>query len=196
MKMRLLIALLMLSAICIGNLNAEELAFYQKETDRWWSVFGEAHPKTGQVTCYGRATKNDGSFIQIHRSLIDGEVWAIVHGTEWEIQGGDGGSLRWNFFGGGNTGLVASATFDFALKDKNTILIQQIEPRKFSDALWNARYFTLVMPGNIPNMSMSFESKGASMLTGLTDCVKLNEKKYKNFKPSLEKVPDAVKETL
>jgi len=34
------------------------------------------------------------------------------------------------------------------------------------------------------------------MLTSLAECVKQNEKKYKNFKPSLEKVPDAVKEQL
>ena len=54
----------------------------------------------------------------------------------------------------------------------------------------------LVMPGDVPNMSVSFESKGSSMLSALAECVKQNEKKFKNFKPSLEKVPDAVKEQL
>ncbi len=85
---------------------------------------------------------------------------------------------------------------NYILKDKNTILILQIEPKKFSEALWNARYFTLVMPGNVSNLSLSFESKGGSMLTSLAECVKQNETRYKNFKPSLEKVPDAVKEQL
>ncbi|MGY3487953.1 hypothetical protein ACVW1C_005836 [Bradyrhizobium sp. USDA 4011] len=93
-------------------------------------------------------------------------------------------------------GLVGGANFDYVLKDKNTILILQIDPKDFSQALWNARYFTLVMPGNVPNISISFGSKGGSMLSALAECVKRNEAKYKNFKPSLEKVPDSVREQL
>ena len=52
------------------------------------------------------------------------------------------------------------------------------------------------MPDNLQNLSVSFESKGSSMLAALAECVKLNETKYKSFKPPLEKVPDAVKEHL
>src|SRR5947209_1961169 len=105
MILRLIIALL-LSAFLIGDLNAEELSFYEKETDKWWTVFGGANAETGQ-------NKKDGSFIQIHRSLVDGEVWAIVHDTEWEIQGPDRGQLRWNFFNGLKNGLIAGANFDY-----------------------------------------------------------------------------------
>ena len=89
-----------------------------------------------------------------------------------------------------------AADFEYVVKDKNTILILQIIPKHFSEAIWNARYFTLVMPDNLQNLSLSFESKGSSMLTALADCVKKNEKKYQDFKPSLEKVPDLVKERL
>lgn len=195
MKLRLIIALL-LSAFWTADINAEALSFYEKDADNWWTVFGKANVETGQATCFGRANKKDGSFIEIHRSLVDGEVWAIVHDTEWEIQGPERGQLRWNFFNGLKNGLIAGANFDYILKDKNTILMLQIEPKNFSEALWNARYFTLVMPGNVPNMSLSFESKGSSMLSSLVECVKQNETKYKNFKPSLEKVPDSVKEQL
>ena len=195
MKLRLIIALL-LSAFWTADINAEALSFYEKDADNWWTVFGKANVETGQATCFGRANKKDGSFIEIHRSLVDGEVWAIVHDTEWEIQGPERGQLRWNFFNGLKNGLIAGANFDYILKDKNTILMLQIEPKNFSDALWNARYFTLVMPGNVPNMSLSFESKGSSMLSSLVECVKQNETKYKNFKPSLEKVQDSVKEQL
>jgi hypothetical protein len=193
--MRFIIALL-LSAFCVGDLNAEKLSFYKNETDNWWTVFGGADTETGQATCWGRANKKDGSFVEIHRSLVDGELWAFVHNTEWEIQGPDQGSLRWNFFSGRKDGLIAGANFDYVLKDKNTILILKIEPQNFLEALWNARYFTLVMPGNVTNLSLSFETKGGSMLTSLAECVKQNEKKYRNFKPSLETVPDAVKEQL
>lgn len=195
MTMRLTIALL-LSAFWTADLNADGLSFYEKDTDNWWTVFGKANAETGQATCFGRANKKDGSFIEIHRSLVDGEVWAIVHDTEWDIQGPDRGQLRWNFFNGLKNGLIAGANFDYVLKDKNTILMLQIEPKNFSEALWNARYFTLVMPGNVPNMSISFESKGSSMLSAMAECVKQNEKKFKNFKPSLEKIPDSVKEQL
>jgi hypothetical protein len=192
--MRLLIALL-LSILCLRHLNAEEITFYHKETDSWWSVFGGADADTGQATCYGRANKKDGSFIQIHRSLVDGEVWAIIHNTAWEIEGQDRGQLRWNFFGAKGL-LVNGADFEFIVKDKNTVLVLQIEPKHFSEAIWNTRYFTLVMPGNLQNMSASFESKGSTMLVALAECVKQNDAKYKDFKPSLEKLPDAVKEQL
>ena len=195
MKLRLIIALL-LAALRIDNLNAEEFPFYKKETDDWWTVFGGANADTGQATCYGSAHKKDGSFIQIHRSLVDGEVWAIVHDTEWDIQSPNGGSLRWNFFNGLKNGLIAGADFDYILKDKNTILILQIDSKNFSQALWNSRYFTIVMPGNVPNISVSFERNGSSMLSALAECVKQNEAKYKSFRPSLEKVPDSVKEQL
>ncbi|MGY4155606.1 hypothetical protein ACVINW_001448 [Bradyrhizobium sp. USDA 4461] len=195
MKLRLIIALL-LFAVPIGSLGAEELPFYRKETDDWWTVFGGANAETGQATCYGSAHKKDGSFVQIHRSLVDREVWAMVHDTAWEIQGPERGLLRWNFFNGLKNGLIGGADFDYVLKDKNTILILQIAPENFSQALWNARYFTLVMPGNVPNMSVSFGSKGASMLSAIAECVKENESNYKNFKPSLDKVPDSVKERL
>jgi hypothetical protein len=195
MNMRLIVALL-ISALCLHPAHAEEQTFYQKDTDNWWTVYGGANTETGQATCWGRANKKDGSFMEIHRSLVDREVWAFVHDPEWEIQGPDQGSFRWNFYNGLKGGLIAGADFEFVVKDKNTILILQIEPKKFSEALWNARYFTLVMPGNLPNLSLSFESKGSTMLAALAECIKQNEEKYKNFRPSLEKVPDAVKEQL
>jgi hypothetical protein len=193
--MRLIIALL-LSAVYVVNLNAEEITFYQKDTDRWWSVTGGAQADTGQATCYGQAAKKDGSFVQIHRSLVDGEVWAFVHDTAWEFDAQDGGVLRWNFFSTNRDGLIDGANFDYVAKDKNTILILRITPERFSEVMWNARYFTLVMPGNLQNLSLSFESKGSSMLTALAECVKQNQKKYNDFKPSREKVPDSVKEQL
>ena len=193
--MRLIMAVL-LSIICIGDLNAEELTFYRQDTDRWWSVTGGAETDTGQATCYGQASKKDGSFIQIHRSLVDGEVWAFVHNTAWEFDTRDGGMLRWNFFSANKDALIDGANFDYAVKDKNTILILQIMPKRFSEVMWNARYFTLVMPGNLQNLSLSFEQKGSSMLAALAECVKQNETKFKTFKPSLETVPNSVKEHL
>ena len=79
------IALLFMTAF-ISPISAKDVVFFQKETDKFWAVFGEAETETGQVTCYGRANKKDGSFIQIHRSLVDGEVWAIIRNTAWEIK--------------------------------------------------------------------------------------------------------------
>ena len=124
------------------------------------------------------------------------ELWAFIHDTEWEISGHDRGELRWNFFGANKSGIVGGFDFEYIVKDKNTILILQIKPKPFSDALWNAKYFTLVMPGNLSNLFFGFENKGASMLAVLAECIKENQQTYKDFKPSLEKVPDAVKEQL
>ncbi|MGE0288546.1 MAG: hypothetical protein AB7I42_19115 [Bradyrhizobium sp.] len=193
--MRLIIALL-LSLACIAPLTAEDVVFYQKETDKFWSVFGEADTETGQVTCYGRANKRDGSFIQIHRSLVDGELWAIIRNTAWEIDGSGRGTLRWNFYSANKDSFIDGTEFTYEIRNKNTILILQINSKRFTEVLWNTRYFTLVMPGNLQNLSVSFERKGSSMLDALAECVAKNEKTYKNFKPSLEKIPEAVKDKI
>jgi hypothetical protein len=192
---RLIIALL-LSFVCIAPASAESINFYKKETDKFWSVYGDADTETGQATCYGSVSKKDGSWIQIHRSLVDGQLWAIVRHTAWEIKGEGRGTLRWNFYSSNKDAFIDGTEFTYDIRNKNTILILQIAPKRFSEVLWNTRYFTLVMPGNLQNLSVSFERKGSSMLEAIADCVAKNEKTYKNFKPSLEKIPEAVKEKI
>lgn len=194
-RIRLIIALL-LSFVCIAPANAESINFYKKETDKFWSVYGDADTETGQATCYGSVSKKDGSWIQIHRSLVDGELWAIARHTAWEIDGDGRGTLRWNFYSANKDSYIDGTEFTYDIRNKNTILILQIAPKRFSGVLWNTRYFTLVMPGNLQNLSVSFERKGSSMLDALAECVAKNEKTYKNFKPALEKIPDAVKDKI
>ena len=194
-RIRLIIALL-LSFVCIAPANAESINFYKKETDKFWSVYGDADTDTGQATCYGSVSKKDGSWIQIHRSLVDGELWAIARHTAWEIDGDGRGTLRWNFYSANKDSYIDGTEFSYDIRNKNTILILQIAPKRFSEVLWNTRYFTLVMPGNLQNLSVSFERKGSSMLDALAECVAKNEKTYRNFKPALEKIPDAVKDKI
>ena len=159
-------------------------------------MYGDADTETGQVTCYGSVSKKDGSWIQIHRSLVDGELWAIARHTAWEIEGDGRSTLRWNFYSANKDAFIDGTEFTYDIRNKNTILILQISPKRFSEVLWNTRYFTLVMPGNLQNMSVSFERKGSIMLDALAECVAKNEKAYKNFKPALEKIPDAVKDKI
>ncbi len=187
---------LLLSFACIAPANAESINFYKKETDKFWSVYGDADTETGQATCYGSVSKKDDSWIQIHRSLVDGELWAIARHTAWEIESEGRGTLRWNFYSSNKDAFIDGTEFTYDIPNKNTILILQIAPKRFSEVLWNTRYFTLVMPGNLQNLSVSFERKGSSMLDALAECVAKNEKTYKNFKPALEKIPDAVKDKI
>ena len=193
--MRVIIALV-LSAVFSHSVRAEKVTFHQKETDSWWSVYGEADTETGQATCYGSANKKDGSFIQIHRSLVDGELWAIIRNTAWEIGTEGRRELRWNFYRSGKDAFIDGTEFTYEIKNKNTILILQIKSKRFTEVLWNTRYFTLVMPGSLQNLSVSFERKGSYMLEAIAECVAKNEKTYKNFKPVLEKIPDAVKDKI
>lgn len=177
--------------------TAEEITLFEKETDKFWSVLGGAETNTGQATCFGRAQKKDGSYIQIHRSLVDGELWVIVHNSDWEIKTDSKGILRWNFYrGGSKDSLIDGANFDFQVKNKNTILILGIAPKRFSEIIWNTRYFTLIMPGDLVNLSMGFETRGSTMLDALAECIRLNEKAYKDFKPTLQKIPDSVRERI
>lgn len=121
---------------------AESLNFYKKETDKFWSVYGDADTDTGQVTCYGSVGKKDGSWIQIHGSLVDGELWAIARHTAWEIEGDGRSTLRWNFYSANKDAFIDGTEFTYEIRNKNTILILQIAPKRFSEVLWNARYFT------------------------------------------------------
>ena len=192
--MRTIIVLVLLT-LC-SPVCAESINFYKKETDKFWSVYGDADTETGQATCYGSANKKDGSWIQIHRSLVDGELWAIIRNTAWEIDGEGRAILRWNFYSANKDAFIDGTEFTYEVKNKNTILILQITSNRFSEVIWNTRYFTLVMPGNLQNLSVSFERKGSSMLDALAECVAKNEKKYKDFKSSMERVPDTVKDKI
>jgi hypothetical protein len=191
----MLVLFVLLLSTLIVPAHAEPVDFFHRETDKFWSVSGGAGSETGQATCYGSATKKDGSFVEIHRSLVDGEVWAIIHDTAWEIQNEERGTLRWNFFGRYDA-LIDGSDLQFVVKDKNTVLILRITPQPLSEVIWNTRYFTLVMPGNLHNLSVSFETRGSSMLNALAECINQNKAKYEDFKPAQEKVPDSVKKQL
>jgi hypothetical protein len=116
--------------------------------------------------------------------------------TAWEIETEGRGVLRWNFYSANKDAFIDGAEFTYEIRNKNTILIMQITPKRFTEVIWNTRYFTLVMPGNLQNLSVSFERKRSSMLDALAECVAKSEKKYKDFKPSMEKAPDAVKDRI
>lgn len=189
-----IIALMLFASITAAE--AEQVSFYEKDTDKFWTVFGGANTETGQATCYGAASKKDGSFIQIHRSLVNGELWAIIGNTAWEIDGEGGGTARWNFFRDGKEAFIDGTNFTYNIKNKNTILVLDINSKRFAEVLWKTRYFTLVMPGNLQNFSVSFERRGSSMLDALSECVFLNEKKFKDFKPASEKIPESVRDRI
>lgn len=129
------IALLIMFAWITAAL-AEEVSFYEKYTDKFWTVYGGANTETGQATCCGSAKKKDGSFIQIHRSLVDGELWAIIRNVGWEIEGEGKGTARWNFFREGKDAFVDGTDFTYEVKNKNTILILDINSKRFAEVLW------------------------------------------------------------
>lgn len=64
--------------------------------------------------------------------------------------------------------------FTYDIRNKNPILILQIAPKRFSEVLWYTSCFTLIMPGNLQNLSVRFERKGSSMLDALAECVAKN----------------------
>jgi hypothetical protein len=110
----------------IGERAQKRKNFYKKETDKFWSVCGDADTETGQATCYGSVNKKDGSWIQIHRSLVDGELSAIARHIAWEIEGDGRGTLRWNFYNANKDAFIDGTNFTYDIRNKNTILILQI----------------------------------------------------------------------
>ena len=193
--MRLRIALLLLAAWATTSV-AEEMTFFEKETDNFWAVAGAAESNTGQATCYARAKKKDGSFIQIHRSLVNGELWAIIRNTDWDFVTNGKAALRWNFYRSlRKDSLIDGGDFEYEVKNKDTILILDIKSKRLIEVMWSTRYFTLVMPGNLSNLSFSFERAGSATVNALSECIKLNEQKYKDFKPT-DKVPDAIRDRI
>ncbi len=190
------LAALVVTALLSSVAYAEQKTFYSKQTDPFWSVTGANDTSTGQADCFAEADRKDGSTIQIHRSLVTGELWAVIHGIEWDIQSKDG-TLRWNFYGPGSKGdLIAGTDFHYEVSDKNTVLVLNITPNAFSEAFWNSTFFAIIMPGNLSNLRFDFESKGNKMLSALAECIKKNEKTFKDTRQPLEKIPDSIKEQL
>lgn len=195
--MRRTFALLVAMALC-GAAQAGEgyFAFYKKDADKYWDVFGDGDKERGQVTCYADTRSRDGSVVQIHRSLSDGEVWMFVKNTDWEIpaEAGISGTAHVNYYNA-NGRLIDGGDFEYLVKDKNTILILQIKGKKLADNLWNTKRMAFVMPGNLSNFAVGFE-KPREVLRGISECVAQNETKYKGYKGESEKAPPEVKDKI
>jgi hypothetical protein len=190
------LAALVVTTLLSSVAHTEQKTFYSRQTDPFWSVTGANDTSTGQADCFAEADRKDGSTIQIHRSLVTGELWAVIHGIEWDIQSKNG-TLRWNFYGPGSKGdLIAGTDFHYEVSDKNTVLVLNITPNAFSEAFWNSTFFAIIMPGNLSNLRFDFESKGNTMLSALAECIKKNEKTFKDTRQPLEKIPDSIKEQL
>ena len=173
--MRLAIAFL-LSIFWIGSVHAKDVIFYEQHPDKFWVVKGVARD-SGQATCYGEANMKDGSYVEIHRSLVDGELWGAVHNILWEMNPTGGGTLRLNFYSGNN---VNGGDFRYQVRDKNTILILALDEKSFAEVSRGASHFTLVMPDNLKNITFSFERTGGPLLAAITECVEQNAKNYQN----------------
>lgn len=160
----------------MGSARADSTPFYSKGTDKFWSVTGIA--TDNQATCLASSTMTDGSVVEIHRSLVDGELWIYVKDVLWNMNPQGSGTLRWNFYNGG--AVSGGADFKFNVRSKNSLELLQIEEKGFLDTMRNATSFTLVMPENLQNISFSFEKSGGTAVAAMQECISKNESKYRN----------------
>ena len=172
--MRAIIAFLFL-IFGIAVAQAQNTTFYDKQADTYWRVIGIARGSE-QATCFIESSMTDGSYVQIHRALTDGEVWVVVHNVLWNIDPRQTGKLRWNVFIGGKS---VHSDFDYSADGANSILILKILEKGFFDALRDSDKFTIEMPDNIKSISFGFKNKGAPVFGILADCVSRNEATYR-----------------
>lgn len=166
----------LLLACGMGSAQADSTTFYNKGTDKFWAVSGTA--TDNQATCFASSQMTDGSIIEIHRSLIDGELWIYVKDVLWNMNPQGSGTLRWNNYDASNK-VIGGADFKFNAQSKNSLEILQIEEKGFLNTIQNTKYFTLVMPDNLQNITFSFESTGSSAVAAMRECITKNESKYR-----------------
>jgi|GEM_PF-3732786 len=168
------ITVFLVSFLLMGVSHAAPSEFYHKQADKFWRVAGITND-ANEVFCYGLVNRKDGAFIEIHRSLTDGEVWVGIRNPAWNLDPNDKGTMTWNFYGGGQT---ASTKMNFSAQDNKTIEILQIPEKQFFDFIAASGYFTLVLPNNQPSVSFAFQNRGTALVSAITECVAQNEGKY------------------
>jgi hypothetical protein len=179
----------LVSVLLTGTAYADEQSFFERTTEKSWSVFGGVNPDTAQATCYADTRWKDGSVLQIHRSLVDGEFWIFLKNTDWQIMdplGPRPTKIRINFYNGKR--VVEGGDMSYSLTAKNTLFIPNIETKRFVEALAKSNYINFIMPGTTSNIGVSIADSRA-MITGLYDCIKSAGNKFKGMKPE-GAVPD------
>lgn len=135
-----------------------------------WVVTGEQHSENMAASCqasfqYG---ENDGSYSVIGRNIETGEVFILVHNTDWSINDAPSeGKVQFNSYSR-NGQRVKNGELRVIALDKNTIRLPDLDAGDMYDVLTKASIIRLIMPNNLSNVEIG--PLGPALANKMADC--------------------------
>ena len=151
---------LIASVLALGLMISPAFAlnqFFQVNSGQW-SIEGYTGDKD---FCSAKTYWNDGSYVSLFNMRNSDTFSLYVHNKDWNMNGDIGSYYSGDVYFEGSAGRQ-KLYVEFELKDSQTIVL-----RNLTDAFINSwveyREMTIIMPNDIPNMSMG--------LTGTRDSI-------------------------
>lgn len=153
----------------------ENVKTYERRATENWLVQGIYYPtRERNDACVAFKEWKDGSKLELVKDLKSGELriwhqamgWNRINDEKMKKY-----SLRMNFYD--QQGNVADGgEIDYTLINKNTIVISQIDEKRFLKAFVNSNRINFIPEGNVSNTQVYFDGKSSDIANVLADCVK------------------------
>lgn len=143
--------------------------FYSHETENWQITGDTGNSNTGPA-CSLIQYYRDGSSFGLYADIQSGDLFIILINNAWNIRGNRGDRLDVDYYFYTPRTVYDSLFGYTVLFDYNSILIPDINGATFLDPFYYATYMEIVMPGNIPAVTVSLIGT-AEGLVYLNECV-------------------------
>ena len=167
--------------------------FFARSIDELWMVHGVTYPDNPDrnPTCFADRVYNDGSRFQLSRDLVKDELYIWFRDNTWEIKEPFGlntsYSVRINIFNSRNQ-IIGGGDMKFSVLAKNVITLRRMAEKAFLEVLLRGDKLVFVMPGTVPNTTVTFNGAAKMITRTLSDCAKAS-RDIDNSRKN-EEVPD------
>ena len=169
--------------------------FFARSVDEVWMVNGVTYPENPDKnpTCFADRVYNDGSRFQLSKDLANNELYIWFKNNTWEIKGPFGPKtsypVRINIFDSRNQ-IIGGGDMKFSVLAKNIITLRRMSEKAFLEVFFRGDKLVFVMPGTVPNATVTLNGAAKRMVRALSECVKAfgsvdTSKKRKDEVPDL-----------
>lgn len=151
--------------------------FFTQKVTKTWAVYGGYYDSKGdKPSCFAQFDWDDGSFFQIHKDLIDGEIFFFFKNYVWDIADPKGPDHQYSMKViytkkyRGNIEVVDKGDMAFYLSSKNSIFAPGLYSDRLLANLLVADTLTLIPDGDIPNAKIAI-GRMEPVLEALSKCV-------------------------
>ncbi len=152
----------------------ESVKEYERKVTDNWTVQGISYPnRERNDVCLAWKYWKDGSRIELVKDLKSSEFYIWHQTMGWNRINDEKMktySLRINFYDQ-QGGVVDGGAIEYKLINKNTIVIPQIDEKRFLKSFVNSNRMLMIPEGNVSNTQAYFDEKANDIATVLADCV-------------------------